>query len=115
GADATDFAEILAAQFGGEESKRAHELAAAFAGEYVLAASPWKNNERTDEAPYAIARMDRVPGKPYLKVSEEAHDMPAPGASPRRHRYEGALVFKGRFVHGFLRSCVMGQPKTYTL
>ena len=31
------------------------------------------------------------------------------------HRYEGTLVFSGHYVHGFLRSCLTRQPKTYTL
>jgi hypothetical protein len=112
--ETADFAAVMAGQFGGGDSKQAQELAAAFAHEYVLDASPW-DTEGSGDVPYAIARFDQVPGKPYLKIAEEAHDMIRPTASPRRHRYEGALVFNDRLVHGFLRSCLTRQPKTYAL
>lgn len=112
--ETVDLAEALAAHFGDEDSEQARARAAAFADLYRIEATPW-DAERSGNAPYAIARFDQVPGKPYLKVAEEAHDMARPVGSARRHRYEGTLVFNNRLVHGFLRSCLTRQPKTYTL
>lgn len=93
--EAVDVGEALAVHFGDENSERARGLAAAFAHEFMIYATPW-DQERSGDGPYAIARCDQVPDKPYLKVAEEARDMPRPGASPRRHRYEGTLVFNDR-------------------
>ncbi len=109
-----DVAEALAAHFGDENSEQARARAAAFADQYRIHATPW-DAERAGNAPYALARFDHVPGKPYLKVAEEAHEVAKTIGSPRRHRYEGTLVFNDRLVHGFLRSCITRQPKTYTL
>lgn len=112
--EVVDIAEALAAHFGDENSEQACARAAAFADRYRIQATPWET-ERAGGAPYAIARFDQVPGKPYMKVAEEVHDMARSIGSPRRHRYEGTLVFNDRLVHGFLRSCLTRQPKTYTL
>ncbi len=113
-AEPGDIGEALAARFGDGDAKQARELAAAFANEYVIHADPW-DSTRAAGLPYAVVRFDRVPEKPYLKIAEEAHDMPRQAQPARRHRYEGALVFNGRLVHAFLRSCLTRQPKTYTL
>lgn len=111
---AGEIGEALAGYFGGQDIQQARKLAAVFAGTYLIHADPW-DRTRAGGAPYADVRFDHEAEKPYLVIAEEAHDMHRQGGSPRRHRYEGTLVFSGHHVHGFLRSCLTRQPKTYTL
>jgi len=113
-AAAENIGEALAGYFGDKDRQQARTRAAVFAGAYVIHAEPW-DRTHAGGAPYADARFDHEPEKPYLAVAEETHDMQRQGGLPRRHRYEGTLVFSGHYVHGFLRSCLTRQPKTYTL
>lgn len=107
---APDFGATLAAYFG--DGGTAPATMGAYAGTYIVHAKPW---EPENTLPYAYARFEPVPDKPYIAVAETTHDMPRLEAPARRHRFEGALVFNAPFAHIFLHSCITRQPKSYAL